>query len=85
MVSLDRPAASGPVTLAATINGAPLEARAMGPGDQEYRWPVPRGLWVDGTNELVLEVSATTRPSDAGSPDARELGLAVTALRILRD
>ncbi len=80
-----RPAAPGPVMLAATVNGSPLEARAMGPGNQEYRWRVPRGLWVDGTNELVLEVSATTRPSDAGSPDARELGLAVTALRILRE
>ena len=57
----------------------------MGPADREYRWRVPRGIWVDGTNELVLEVSATTRPSDAGSPDTRELGLAVTALRILRE
>ena len=60
------------------MNGSPLATLEMGPGDREYRWRVPRGIWVDGTNELVLETSATTRPSDAGSPDARELGVAVT-------
>ena len=80
-----RAAAPGPVTLTAVVNGTSLEAQAMGPGDREYRWPVPAGLWVEGTNELVLDVSATTRPSAAGSADTRELGVAVTALRILRD
>ena len=81
-----RPAA--PATgdaVAAVVNGSPLAALEMAPGDREYRWRVPRGIWVDGTNELVLEPSATTRPSDAGSPDARELGVAVTSLRILRE
>ncbi len=80
-----RPAAPAPVTISAVVNGSPLAAFEMGPGDREYRWRVPGGIWVDGTNELVLEPSATTRPSDAGSPDARELGVAVTSLRILRD
>lgn len=82
-----RPAArpaSGPVRLTVTLNGWAADVRDLDPSDREYRWDVPAGVWVAGTNELVLETSATARPADAGSHDTRELGLAVTSLRIVR-
>lgn len=82
-----RPAARpqpGPVRLTVTVNGWTAGDRELDAADREYRWPVPDGVWVAGTNELVLETSATARPADAGSPDTRELGLAVTSLRIVR-
>jgi hypothetical protein len=88
LVLSGRPAArpaSGPVRLTVTLNGWSADVRDLDPADREYRWPIPEGVWVAGTNELVLETSATARPADAGSPDARELGLAVTSLRIQRE
>lgn len=78
------PAQPGPVRLTMTLNGWTAGGRDLDAADREYRWPVPDGVWVAGTNELRLEVSETVRPSDAGSHDARELGLLVSALRILR-
>jgi hypothetical protein len=87
LVLSGRPAAhpaSEPVRLTVTLNDWWAEVRDLDPADREYRWDVPAGVWVAGTNELVLETSATARPADAGSPDARELGLAVTSLRIMR-
>jgi hypothetical protein len=82
-----RPAArpaQGPVRLTVTLNGWAADVRDLDAADREYRWAIPDGVWVAGTNELVLETSATARPADAGSHDTRELGLAVTALRIER-
>jgi hypothetical protein len=82
-----RPAArSGarPMRLTVTLNGWVAGVSDMDPVDREYRWSVPEGVWVAGTNELRLDVSETVRPSDAGRTDTRELGLAVTALRIVR-
>ena len=66
------------------MNGWAAGAQEMTGADREYRWLVPEGVWVAGTNELALEVSHTARPSDAGAADTRELGLAVTSLRIVR-
>jgi hypothetical protein len=82
LVMTARPAAGLPVTLVAEINGVPQPALAMTAGDREYRWAVPAGLWVAGTNEVVFAVSATIRPSDTGTADLRELGLAVSSLRV---
>jgi hypothetical protein len=70
--------------MSVTLNGWAAGVRDMDRADREYRWDVPAGVWVAGTNELVLETSATARPADAGSHDTRELGLAVTSLRIVR-
>jgi hypothetical protein len=78
------PPASAPVRLTVTLNGWSAGIRDLDAGDREYRWEVPAGVWVAGTNELMLETSVTARPADAGSSDARELGLAVTSLRIDR-
>ena len=82
-----RPAvgAAGPVTLSSTVNGWTAGTRPMSGGPAEYRWTVPDSVWVEGTNEIVFDVSATTRPSDAGAADTRDLGVAVTSLRILRE
>ena len=86
VVMTARPAVGArPVTLSSTVNGWPAGTRAMSGGPAEYRWNVPDGVWVDGTNEVVFDVSATSRPSDAGAADTRDLGIAVTSLRILRE
>ncbi|MGD9904366.1 MAG: hypothetical protein AB7U83_12950 [Vicinamibacterales bacterium] len=75
-------AAAGPVSVAVQVNGWSAGSRPFGGADASARWPVPAGVWVAGTNEVVLDVSATARPSDHGSADTRELGLAVSSLRV---
>ncbi len=82
-----RPAASpndGAVTLRLTVNGGPLGERVLTAATQSYEWTVPAALWVDGTNELVLDVSRVVRPADAGASDTRQLGVAVSAIRLRR-
>ncbi len=82
-----RPAASpgdGAVRLHLRVNGESLGERLLVGGTQPYQWRVPAPLWVDGTNELVLDVSRAVRPADAGGSDTRELGVAVSAIRLGR-
>lgn len=86
-IGLDARAAvsSEPVTLTAVVNGWPAGTRAMPADGPRYEWPIPPSIWVDGTNEIAFEVSRTTRPSDTGGHDTRELGMLVTGIRLRRN
>lgn len=78
-------AAAGGARAAAFVNGWPAGAREVTGAFAEYRWEVPAGVWVEGTNELALEIAPTVRPADHGGADPRRLGLAVTSLRVVPD
>jgi hypothetical protein len=81
-----RPAAGGagpPPAVSAIVNGWNAGSRPL-TGAATYEWTIPRTIWIDGTNEIAFELSRTMRPSDTGSHDRRELGMAVTGLRLRR-
>ncbi len=65
-----------------SVNGAPLSGQALEPGFQVHAWTIPAGLWLAGTNEILLRVSATTSRGDGGGMDRRELGLGVRGIRV---
>ncbi len=82
-----RPAArrsDGPMHLRLAINGTALPEHVLTDATETYTWQIPARLWVDGTNEIALEVSRIVRPADTGGGDARELGLQVSGLRLRR-
>jgi hypothetical protein len=64
------------------VNGWAANPQPMVAGDHEYRWPVPDGVWVAGTNELVFDV-AWTGQGAASDASAEGPGLIATSLRIL--
>ncbi|MEZ5293001.1 MAG: hypothetical protein R2745_18110 [Vicinamibacterales bacterium] len=72
-----------PVQVTALVNGRPAAEVAMS-GAGTWSWTVPASIWTDGTNEIVLNVSRTSRPSDDGSHDTRDLGLRVDDIRVSR-
>jgi hypothetical protein len=76
-------AAAGRARAAAFVNGWPAGERVVTGRLAEYHWDVPAGVWVEGTNELALEITPTVRPADRGEGDQRRLGLAVTALGVI--
>ncbi|MGE0361822.1 MAG: hypothetical protein AB7H93_16140 [Vicinamibacterales bacterium] len=76
-------AAAGRARVALFVNGWPAGEREVAGPSAEYRWEVPAGVWVEGTNELALEIAPTVRPADRGEGDQRRLGLAVTSLRVV--
>lgn len=81
-----RPAArsvDGAVRLRLAVNGAVVGEEAMTDTTQTYTWNVPASVWADGTNELALEVSRVAAPAASGA-DPRELGVAVSAIRLRR-
>ena len=65
-----------------SVNGAALSAQPLVPGFHVYGWAIPAGLWLAGTNEILLRVSATASPVDGGGMDRHELGLGVRAIRV---
>ena len=80
-----RPAArssDGVVHLRLAVNGTAMSEQVLTDAAQTYTWQIPASLWVDGTNEIALDVSRVVRPSTGG--DTRELGLAVSGLRLRR-
>ena len=82
-----RPAArtsDGVVHLRLAINGTAMAEQVLTDAIQTYTWQIPARLWVDGTNEVALAVSHVVRPADSGGGDPRELGLAVSGLRLRR-
>lgn len=89
-VTLDlvaRPAArtsEGAVHLRLAVNGTAMAGQVLGDAVQTYTWAIPARLWVDGTNEIALDVSRVVRPADSGGSDPRELGLHVSGMRLRR-
>lgn len=73
--------ATPPTTITAVVNGWAAGTHAM-TGTGRYAWALPDTIWVDGTNEIRLEISRTRRPSDTGGDDTRELGARVTDIRL---
>lgn len=51
-------------------------------GIHVYEWRIPGVSWVIGTNELLFQVSRTSRPAEHGGTDRRRLGMALTKLTI---
>ena len=81
-----RPAArnsDGAVLLRLAINGTAMPEQAMTDAPQTYTWTIPARLWVDGTNEMALDVSRVVAPV-AGGSDPRALGVAVSGMRLRR-
>lgn len=82
-----RPAArtsDGVVHLRLAINGTAMAEQVLTDATQTYTWRIPARLWVDGSNEIALAVSHVVRPADSGGGDARELGVAVSGVRLSR-
>lgn len=75
-------AAAPDARLRLTVNGVTLDDRDVTGATQDLSWTVPATLWLDGTNEIRLDVSRTVRPSDTGGQDPRELGVAVSRIRL---
>ncbi len=72
------------VTLTLRVNGVDVGTRDMGAGARRYRWAVPAGVWLEGTNELWWHTSHAVRPADTGGTDTRRLALKVTGLEVSR-
>lgn len=75
------PAEHAPPALEVTVNGASLGARPLARGLHAYEWAVPARLWLPGTNEIVLGVSAVGGPVGA---DRRTLGVGVGRMTVGR-
>ncbi len=73
-----------PIQLALSVNGwsagppRPLATTARG-----FQWAIPAGVWVAGTNEVVVATTRAVRPADGGGQDTRLLGAAISAFRVL--
>lgn len=81
------PAATGPgsdSTIALRVNGIEVGAYAMSAGAREYRWKVPAGVWLAGTNELWWTTSRAVRPADGGGSDTRNLAIRVAGITVRR-
>ena len=79
-----RPAAPAPVTISAVVNGSPLATLAMGPGDRDTAGACRAASGWTGPTSWCSSLGDDA-PVRRRQPDARELGVAVTSLRILRD
>lgn len=71
-------------TLTLRVNGVDVGTREMGGGTRRYRWAVPAGVWLKGTNELWWHTSRAVRPADTGGTDTRRLALRVTGIAVSR-
>ncbi len=71
-----------PITL--LVNGVDVGSQPMRPGRQPYRWSVPAGVWLAGTNELWWHMSRAVRPADTGGTDPRTLALRVSSIVVGR-
>jgi hypothetical protein len=67
------------------VNGVEVATRQMASGQQRYRWNVPAGLWLAGTNELWWHTPRAVRPADIGGTDTRTLALRVSSIRVERE
>ncbi len=72
------------VTLTLRVNGVDAGTHEVGGGARRYRWPVPAGVWLEGTNELWWHTSRAVRPADTGGTDTRRLALRVTGIEVSR-
>ena len=64
------------------VNGSEI-GRLDKPGAQTYRFALPKGLLAGRTVASVALEVKTYHPTDFGSPDSRELGLAVREVQII--
>ena len=67
------------------VNGVKVASQPMRQGRQPYKWNVPAGVWLAGTNELWWHTSRAVRPSDMGGTDTRTLALRVSSIVVERD
>jgi hypothetical protein len=66
------------------INGHALPSTALSGGVNTYRFLVAAEAWREGMNLMTIATSALVRPSDvSASRDDRQLGLAVSAIRLV--
>ena len=66
------------------VNGVDIATQPMGQGRQPYKWNVPAGVWLAGTNELWWHTSRAVRPADMGGTDTRTLALRVSSIVVGR-
>ncbi len=66
------------------VNGVDVGSQPMGQGRRPYKWNVPAGVWLAGTNELWWHTSRAVRPADMGGTDTRTLALRVSAIAVGR-
>lgn len=78
------PSATGPA-IAFAVNACEFPRQPMPPGQGDYQWLVPATCWRSGANQLWIEVTPLVSPATlSGSPDLRQLGARVGALRLAR-
>ncbi|MDP1572533.1 MAG: hypothetical protein Q8L86_21245 [Vicinamibacterales bacterium] len=73
------PAPATGAAVVAVVNGVALPAQTLDAPLRTYAWAVPAGVWLAGTNEILLRVSEVAR--NAG-PGRRDVGLGVRAVRV---
>ena len=66
------------------VNGVDIATQPMGQGRRPYKWNVPAGVWLAGTNELWWHTSQAVRPADMGGTDTRTLALRVSSIVVGR-
>ena len=66
------------------VNGMDIGSQPMGQGSRPYKWNVPAGVWLAGTNELWWHTSQAVRPADMGGTDTRTLALRVSSIGVGR-
>jgi hypothetical protein len=77
------PAAPSGTRFGVIVNGHALPETPLPPGIQVYRVTVPAEVWRPGMNRVQLSSATLHRPSaDGNSRDDRELGVAVSVLRL---
>lgn len=75
---------SDPVRLALSVNGwSAGPPRPLSTAARVLQWAIPAGVWVAGTNEVVVATTRVVRPADDGGQDTRLLGAAISAVRVL--
>lgn len=71
--------------IAFAVNACEFPKQPMPPGQGDYEWLVPATCWRSGANQLWIEVTPLVSPATlTGSPDTRQLGARVGALRLAR-
>ena len=88
-VTLDSEAAAargpdGGTSVSLRVNGIDVGSRVMAGGRERSTWPVPAGVWLEGTNELWWHTSRAVRPADTGGADTRSLALRVSGISLSR-
>lgn len=73
------PEATAGAAVVAVVNGVALPAQTLAPSLRTYAWTVPAGVWLSGTNEILLRVSEVAR---GAGPGRRDVGLGVRAVRV---